>query len=108
MLVIKSGKENVRIENSKSMEILHELDLFETIKKYNRSKAVVLKVEIKEKLDLFKDNIGHFCLYQSFGNNTIDYTVLILEKLISFLNKHSDEKIIIYEDYENGVIGLCR
>lgn len=108
MLVIKCGKEHVCIENDESMEILRVLDLFETIKKYNRSKAAALKVEIKEKLDLFKDNIGYFCLYQSFGNNTIEYTVSILEKLISFLNKHSDEKIIVYEDYENGVLGICR
>ena len=108
LLVIKCGKEHVRIENDESMEILRGLDLFETIKKYNRSKAAALKVEIKEKLDLFKDNIGHFFLYQSFGNNTIEYTASILEKLISFLNKHSDEKIIVYEEYENGLIGLCR
>ena len=108
MLVIKCGKEDKYIDNNRFMVILQELNLFKTIKKYNKTKAVALKVEIKEKYDYFKDNIIHFYSYQGFGNNNVDYCGRILEELISFLNKHSDEKIIVYEDYENGVIELCR
>ena len=100
MLVIRCNDERIFIDNSESMKIMNELDLFKEIKSHNNQIPVLLKVALECKLRFLNKHKNQYRKFESidYPANSIISTRICLEKRINFLNKcDKNEKVIIYE-----------
>ena len=100
MLVIRCNNEKIFIDNSESMTIMNELNLFKEIKSYNNQVSILLKVALECKLQFLNKHKNKYRKFESvdYPANSIISTRICLEKIINFLNKcDMKERIVVYE-----------